>query len=205
MWKYFQVQAGRPVIGCPKLPAWTPPPLGLQEGPSHQPSGRAICCPYPLPRPSPHSTHLIYFPVKQFVNTFTDETDYDRIKALPASFYKLNYETQIEFLKKKKKNLLLSHCRRKMNHMCCEVGHGLLMLPRCRVNLHDRNQEMGVSTSAGSLKQPHGAQNSWWRHDWCCSWDSDRPSQPFISWAGYGSLEKLQCLSCLGHGVGFKS
>lgn len=58
--------------------------------------------------PHPHSTHLIYFPVKQFVSTFTDETDYDRIKALPASFYKLNYETQIEFLKKKKKSPLES-------------------------------------------------------------------------------------------------
>lgn len=34
----------------------------------------------------PHSIHLIYFPVKQCVNTFTHETNYDRIKASLAPF-----------------------------------------------------------------------------------------------------------------------
>lgn len=54
VWKYFQVQARRPVISCPKLPASVPPSLSLHEGHSHQPSGRAICCPSPLPH-SPSS------------------------------------------------------------------------------------------------------------------------------------------------------
>lgn len=112
VWTDFQVQVWRPVIGLPQTALMKPLP-GLHRGTATNLQGDSLVI---LIHHVLRSIYLIYFPAKRLVDTFTHETNYDRIKALPAPFHKLNYWDSGWILK----NLFLSHSGRKMNYTCRE-------------------------------------------------------------------------------------
>lgn len=77
----------------------------------------------------PHSIDLIHFPAKQLVNTCTNETNYDRIKAWTAPFCKI----KLLGLRMNSKKSLLCHSKGKWITCVVKHGHpGLLMLPPVR-------------------------------------------------------------------------
>lgn len=204
---HFQVQAWRPVINFSAncLPSWSYSWVYTGEQPLSCNREILLLPLSTMPRP-PTPIYLIQFPAKQLVNTFTHETNYDRIKASPALFCKLNYWDSDWILK----SLFLSHSSRKMNPTCCEAS--ATWCPYVATGSWKRGEPAWQKSEnrSGDLSwifprgsREHGTQE----HDLIrLAAEIQRIwSSPFVHLFGYDSLEKLQRLSYCGHFMGSKS
>lgn len=188
--KDSQVQVWRPAKGCApnSLPWWGCSWISAGKQPPRCRESLLV-----LIHRVPYSIYLTQFPEKQLVNTFTHETNYGRIKALPALFYKLNYWDSDWILK----NLFLSHSGRKMSHTCCEAWASWSpYVATCSLeeweNLHDNNQKTGSGNLSWIFKRgsrEHATQEyatvSLVAEIWRIL------SQQFVNLFGYESLERL--------------
>lgn len=144
MWPFFWAPASWPTVWWPHTACPAEGSPRLPQGFCHQPSKRLFSWPY---LPCLPSIYLLSFQMNQLVNTvtFTHETNYDRIKALPAPFYKLNYWGS-DWILKIPSPIIMEE--KWITHVEKLERHGLLELPprkgaSCML-LSDWNQKPGV-------------------------------------------------------------